>query len=164
MGRFNNIKQSQNKLKNQVLDKILSNQSLLKFLYYSQANPLLEPDIDDVSNLLGQYIHCKPKILDTVEIQQSFLIIHFTNYRLASNNTSFKESQIIFDVICHENLIENLSNGDNRIFTIIDYIDDLFNGSRGQFIGRAEYDSCRELYINENYFGYRLCYNVYDFC
>jgi hypothetical protein len=70
---------------------------------------------------------------------------------------------LIFDIITHDSLIDNLSNGYDRTLCISDELDDIFNASRGKWIGRMEYSSFKELYVNEKFSGYRLTYNITNF-
>lgn len=163
IGRFNHIKNVQNKIKNSILESVLNNQDLLKFIYYNSSNPLNENEISDPTSLINTHIFKKSRIIGVTDTAQSFLIIRLTNGRLSNNNSAFKNLQLILDVICHDTLIDNLDNGNDRMLCILDELDDIFNDSKGLWVGRMSFDSCKELYVNESFSGYRLIYNITDF-
>ena len=57
-----------------IMEKILSNQELLKLVSISNDNPLSFEDIEDVQSLVNDCIWFKPKSFDTVENEKCFLI------------------------------------------------------------------------------------------
>ena len=160
VGRFTKIKNLHCKIKNEVIERILSNQDLLKYIYYASSNPLGENDIDDTVSLINTYVFKRSKALNTETDAQNYLFVKINS---PTDNTGgiLKEIYVVMDVICHNSLVDNLSDGSDRSLVIMDYLDEMFDDAHSQYwMGGMQYVPFRELGIDSNYSGYRLCYKV----
>lgn len=105
------------------------------------------------------YIKLEPKIsMPEHEEIKSYIIISFDNF-MRTNNTSFRDCTISFDVLCHTDFWD-LGNFRIRPLKIVGYIDGILNDSKLSGIGKLEFMSCKELLLDETLSGYTLIYRA----
>lgn len=140
-----------------ILETLLSSQDLCKLLYYTNDNPLEQPDIQDTTSLLFNKIYPYPFTPNVQDEATSIINVVLTNFRL-NQNRSFKDGEICFNILCHINLWK--ISGGLRPYSILKEIDELFNGERIVGIGKLEYKNNGLLWANEKYCGYSLVYRI----
>jgi len=161
MGRFSQIKKLQCKIKNEMIERILGNQDLLKYIYYQSSNPLEEIDIEDTIGLINEYVYKRSRVFTVEEDVQNYLFVKINSPSSNKGGSIFKEITIIFDIICHNELIDNLDSGEDRALCILDEIDSLLDDTRSEFwLGKIQYQNFREIYVGDKFSGYTLSYNV----
>jgi hypothetical protein len=161
MGRFSHIKKLQCKIKNEMIERILGNQDLLKYIYYPSSNPLSEIDIEDTISLINQFVFKRSKAFDVNSNAQNYLFVKISSPSNNRGGILFKDVNIIFDIICQNDLIDNLNTGEDRALCILDEIDNMLDDSRSEFwIGKIGYQNFNEIFISEKFSGYRLTYKV----
>jgi hypothetical protein len=143
-----------------VLIKLIESQDLCKLLYYTQTNPLDQPDISDTSTLLFDKIFPIPKIPDNQQTEGNLLTVIFDDIRL-DNNIGFKDSIVSFNIICHIN--QWRIDGSIRPYAIMNKIDEILNNQRVVGLGKMIFSRSRFGTINDMFMGYRLDYKVIDF-
>jgi len=142
---------------------ILGSQNLCKLLYYNDSDPFSQPDLSDTSVLLFSSIFPTPIIPQITDEAKSLITIVLDDFLLARNNTAFKTSKIVFNILCHIDLWVLPGTGKLRIYSILNEIDKLFNEQRIITIGKLEFVSGRWISSNEKWQGYQVAYKVIDF-
>jgi hypothetical protein len=161
MGRFSHIKKLQCKIKNEMIERILGNQDLLKYIYYPSSNPLNEIDIEDTISLINTFVFKRSKALNVNSDAQNYVFVKINSPSNNRGGALFKDVNIDFLIICHNNLIDNLDTGEDRGLCILDEIDFLLDDSRSEFwIGKIQYQNFREILVNDSFSGYVLSYKV----
>lgn len=139
-----NIFEAIDDIKIQIKDRVLSNQNILKYIYYGTEDPLSEKDIDDLSLVVNKQIFFQPKTLDTIKEQKAFLTLtvygspdYFTGERIS--NVTFS-----FNVFTH---IENyeLADGSTRAWKICSELSKTFTDTKGSWIGNCEMEDFYEV-------------------
>ena len=117
---------------NTVIGKyILNNQDICKLLYYYpkeldlRYDPLKEPDIEDTSKLLLDYIYPLPKSPDSTTKQKGFMTVVLTGGDFSRENTGFRKINLVFDIIFH--LTTWMIKGSFRPYKLASEIDKIFN-------------------------------------
>ena len=121
---------------------------------YDVANYSLKKLIDD------QYIVLTPRIEMQEHAQlQSYIILTFDNFTPDLNNPEFRDCQINFDIVCHN---ENWDLGNYRLrpYKILGYIDGILNNSKLTGIGTLHFQGTTSYIINEDYTGFVLMYQA----
>lgn len=146
------------------IDLLLSNQNLCKLLtvYQEGLNPLEQPDIPDTSELLFKNIFPLPKSLETQENQIVLLNFWFDNFRRGRENPHFKNYELTFDVLCHDDLWRIKGFGFLRPYAIHHEIDKMFNDLNGFGIGKLSLKDDHIIRANQFYSGYRVIYEVHE--
>lgn len=143
-----------------IIDNILKNPRLQRLLYYTSADALDKPDLNDDQklSLLENNIKIVPKItVDNVEY--NYLLISFNNF-IKSYNDQFRDNVIEFDIVCH---LENwqLKDFQLRPFKIAAELDYMFNNKKLTGIGLLEFLSAQEKVLSDEYAAVCLKYIAY---
>ena len=143
-----------------IIDNILKNPRLQRLLYYTSADALDKPDLNDDQrlSLLENNIKIVPKItVDNVEY--NYLLISFNNF-VKSYNDQFRDNIIEFDIVCH---LENwqLKDFQLRPFKIAAELDYMFNNRKLTGIGLLEFLSAQEKVLSDEYAAVCLKYIAY---
>lgn len=143
-----------------IIDNILKNPRLQRLLYYTSADALDKPDLNDDQklSLLENNIKIVPKItVDNVEY--NYLLISFNNF-IKSYNDQFRDNIIEFDIVCH---LENwqLKDFQLRPFKIAAELDYMFNNRKLTGIGLLEFLSAQEKVLSDEYAAVCLKYIAY---
>ena len=143
-----------------IIDNILKNPRIQRLLYYTSADALSKPDLDDDQklSLLEHNIKIVPKItVDNVEY--NYLLINFNNF-IESSNPEFRDNVIEFDIVCH---LENwqLKDFQLRPFKIAAELDYMFNKKRLTGIGLLQFLSAQEKVLSDEYAAVCLKYIAY---
>lgn len=162
MGRFSFVRNTQNKIKKEILDKILSNDDLLKYIHYpTSQNPLSEKNIKDPYSMLNKTIFKIPKDTDVMTAESVVLILQT---RCTKGRTqTIRNMEIKFQIISNIQCMDNLANGDDRILCIADLIDESIFDTRGSWLGRVEYQDDYPFSVNKSHTGLAIIYKVSDF-
>lgn len=153
-------------LNNVIGEKILRNQNLCKLLYYYSDtnnfnfNPLNEPNIEDTSKLLMNYIYPLPKSPNLETEQKGFLTVVLSgaddNY--FNSNTGYRKLYLIFDIIVHLNqwIIED----SYRVYKIAEELDKMFNYQQTDLpiLGRPSYVNFKQRDYSNYFYGLQLIY------
>lgn len=146
-----------------IIDILLGNQNLCKYLYYPKESlPLSQPDITDTSVLLMQNIYPLPKNPNVIKDEMSLVNVYFSNSVPHTQGSIMKKSDLVFDVMCHLNIW--MCGGGLRPYYMCSEIDKLFNN---KYISSV---SANKIYFNklsiyqysDLFYGYRLVYHISD--
>ena len=147
-----------------------SAQNLCKLLYYTEKNPLSQPDErragePDFTTLTEahEYIMNKRVLLvprvPAEDEMGAFIVVIIDDFTL-SGNKQFKPSRIVFDVLVHHD--NWLLNNSLRPFVIMQQIDNIFNNKRLS-IGNVEFFTGKSIVLTPQMIGYSLVYTNVDF-
>ncbi|QSF43272.1 hypothetical protein [Paenibacillus tianjinensis] len=154
MARFEQL----NQYINDVVSVIISNQNICKFLSCPVDDPLSIPNIDDTSELLFNCIFPFPKVPDVNTEKSSFLTVYIDNFQLGADGGT-KNGLVLFNVIVHNDLWR-MDRAMQRPLSILNEIDEMFNGKKTIGAKKVQFDRLRHVYINENYSGYQATYSI----
>jgi len=148
---------------NTILTTILLNQNLCKYIYYNTSSPLSESDITNTANaILFKNLFPYPIIPLSQDSAKTLVTIILDDFSLGRNNSSFKVSKVVFNILCHIDLWK-IDGSKLRPLSILSEIDTLFNEQRIVGIGKLNFDSCRWISANDKFQGYSIRYKNYEF-
>jgi hypothetical protein len=146
-----------------ILDKILTNNTLVKLLYYNDTNVSTKTNLTNAQKiaLIGDYIKIVPKLPKDIETK-NYIVIQMDRFTTSGDDSRFKSFILSFDILCHS---DNWVMDDYmlRPFKIMQELDTMFNMSKLHSLGPINFVSANQLVINENLMGYSLNYTVYEF-
>lgn len=143
------------------LEKMLGSQTLCKYLWYDDKNPLAQPDIADTSTLLMTKIYPLPfdvtqtiKTTDSCQVRVYFPSINFKDRVVEGAIMSF-------DVIVAKNLwLVNTGEYKVRPYEIASEILNIFDEKRHGNLGTLRFNGGRHLAINEKFDAWQLTARV----
>lgn len=147
-----------------MIEKILSNQKILKLLKYTDSDPLKHPDLtqDEIDEMLHKNVLIVPKIPDDTDEKTCYLVVILNTYDVAPSNQDFKSATVRFDVICPmDRWIINAKT--LRPYLIMSEIDTMFNEKAIAGIGNLSFDRVRPLTVSSLLAGYSMIYGHYEF-
>lgn len=157
-----NIFDEMDKIKSQIKDRVLSNQNLLKYIYYGDDDPLSEKDIEDLSLVVDKYVFFKPKMLDTLKEQKAYLTL------TTSGSPDYSGERITnvtftFNILTHLEIYD-LADGSTRAWRICKELSDLFTNTNGSWIGNCEMEDFYEVAeVSNEYYCIALKFVMSDF-
>lgn len=157
-----NIFDEMDKIKSQIKDRVLSNQNLLKYIYYGNDDPLSEKDIEDLSLVVDKYVFFKPKMLDTLKEQKAYLTL------TTSGSPDYSGERITnvtftFNILTHLEIYD-LADGSTRAWRICKELSDLFTDTNGSWIGNCEMEDFYEVAeVSNEYYCIILKFVMSDF-
>lgn len=138
----------------------MESQEIVKAVHYDNSDFLLQPNIKNPERLIYNNIFPFRKIPTEkdMETQKTYITISLGRFNLAK---STKTGIVRFNVFSHQDLLRT-DHGFVRTDFIIGKIDELVNSTRGLGIGKVEFDSMDELYVNNDYLGMHIAYRLYE--
>lgn len=143
-----------------LINKILANKRLQKYLYYTDKDPLSKPNLtaEQAQELFKTNIKIVPKIYVDRSVLQ-YVIIQFDNFT-QSVNPEFRDNTIEFDIICHFDQWQ-LTDFKLRPYRIAAELDEMLNKQRLTGIGKLEFVGASEILLTDEYAGLCLMYRTY---
>lgn len=143
-----------------IVQKILSNERLKKYLYYTVPSPLEQPKLTDeqITELFHNNIKRKPKIYVDGSVL-NYLIIQFDNFIENNTNPEFRDNMIEFDIICHMDQWE-LKDYQLRPYRIAAELDTMLDKKRLTGIGKLEFVGASQIILNNEFAGLCLLYRA----
>lgn len=144
-----------------ILDKILQNKRLKKLLFYTTRNALEKPDLteDQSLGLVGQNIKIVPKLQIDPNIK-NYLYITFENITVNDSNPEFRNNNIVFTIICHQEQLQ-LNDLKLRPYRIAAELDTMFNKKRLTGIGTVQFSVASNLTVmNDEFTGLSITYST----
>jgi hypothetical protein len=138
-----------------LIDEILDNQNICKYLYYDDKNPLGQSTIADTSGLLLTKIFPYPfSSVITEECTQ--LRLYYPDGEFDSIG-KIEQSLVLFDIICHKNLwlINDGTNSLIRPYEIMKELINLFDQSLST-VGKLKFKRFNHLFVNDKFDCIRL--------
>lgn len=143
-----------------LINKILANKRLQKYLYYTDKDPLSKPNLtaEQAQELFKTNLKIVPKIYVDRSVLQ-YVIIQFDNFT-QSANPEFRDNTIEFDIICHFDQWQ-LTDFKLRPYRIAAELDEMLNKQRLTGIGKLEFIGANEILLTDEYAGLCLMYRTY---
>lgn len=141
---------------------LLTNQNVCKLLKYTSKNPLLEPDMVDTTELMGNNIRLVPKMPDELGIKGSFIIVLLDSFERDPTNLETKLVELRFDIFCpmDEWLINAVSL---RPFLIMTEVQEMFDDLQIKGIGKLHFIGAERIVGSDIYAGYTMRFNNHEF-
>ena len=146
-----------------VIEKLQSNQKLLKLLKFSDNHPLSHPDLtqDEIDDMINKNLLIVPKLPDQDPLKDSFVVAVLDSYEV-SPNADFKNAVLRFQVVCP--LDRWIINGTSlRPYLILNEIDKMFNEQKLAGIGNLSFIKCENDIYSGYIGGYTVYYGHYEF-
>lgn len=143
-----------------LINKILANKRLQKYLYYTEKDPLSQPNLtaEQALELFDNNIKIVPKIYVDRSVLQ-YIIIQFDNFT-PSSNPEFRDNTIEFDIICHFDQWK-IKDFQLRPVRIAAEIDSMLANKRLTGIGKVEFIGASNILLTDEYAGICLMYRTY---
>lgn len=143
-----------------IANKLLENEHLQKYLYYTQRDPLHAPRLTDEQkvSLVGKQIKIIPQIL-LDDICPNFVIITMDNFSPNMSNPFYRDCTISFDILCHPDHWQ-LENFGLRPYKIAGEIDSMINGQKLSGIGETQFMGASHLVLNDTLMGLSMVYQA----
>lgn len=139
--------------------KIISNQKILKLLWYNKRDWLNCPNVtpEEIKEMYEtKQISSTPKIkIDNKD--KTYLRLICGSVVPNSSNPQYRDNVFSIDIICHYDLWE-LGDFDLRPYRLAGEIDSILNGSRLSGIGVLNFVSCNPYIYDEEFAGVTLSY------
>lgn len=145
---------------NLIIDALLKNGRLKKYLYYNTRDCLNQPELSEEQSL--ELINNNIKIVPNVPLEgtmQNYIVIHFDDFIPNFSNPEFRDNIIEIDILCHTNLWQ-LDGYQLRPYRIAAEIDSLLDKKHLTGIGKTEFQMAKKILIDNDYAGVCLTYRV----
>lgn len=144
-----------------IVKALCANQKLLKYLYYSDKDPLNHPDLDQIviqKEIMNKLIRIIPKV-GPKETAQSVLVIRVANGRKLSENKEFKLISLVVEIFVP--LTQWIIKSDNlRPFLILGEIQKSLDGKTINGLGKLEGGDFDLNFITDEIASYEMLFNV----
>ena len=144
-----------------IVKALCANQKLLKYLYYSDKDPLNHPDLDQIviqKEIMNKLIRIIPKV-GPKETAQSVLVIRVANGRKLSENKEFKLISLVVEIFVP--LTQWIIKSDNlRPFLILGEIQKSLDGKTINGLGKLEGGNFDSNFITDEIASYEMLFNV----
>ena len=141
--------------------KLTTNDNIVKCLVNNESNfldiPL--PIGFDVNSLIFDQIYPWRYVPPVEKLVNTFITMKFS-YK--PNGDKFKNGSVYFYIITHNSLMRT-DYGSLRYDMLLNYIDEVFSGSRDLGLGKLPFYDMDEFVVNENYSGVYICYKSTEF-
>lgn len=156
MARFDEVFDiKEDALKNLIMDDYLINALLNK--------PLDNPVQKRTDVLYKNIFPYKKAVDETITEKTCFITMEYSAFGLS--NDHFKNASLVFYIIVHEDLMKMPLKARNVVRTdfLAHRIDDIFNKSRGKWIGKLQFGGMKTVELPGNWEGLAIYYNTIDF-
>ena len=144
-----------------IVKALCTNQKLLKYLYYSDKDPLNHPDLDQIviqKEIMNKLIRIIPKV-GPKETAQSVLVIRVANGRKLSENKEFKLISLVVEIFVP--LTQWIIKSDNlRPFLILGEIQKSLDGKTINGLGKLEGGNFDLNFITDEIASYEMLFNI----
>ena len=144
-----------------IVKALCANQKLLKYLYYSDKDPLNHPDLDQIviqKEIMNKLIRIIPKV-GPKETAQSVLVIRVANGRKLSENKEFKLISLVVEIFVP--LTQWIIKSDNlRPFLILGEIQKSLDGKTINGLGKLEGGNFDLNFITDEIASYEMVFNI----
>ena len=139
-----------------IVKALCANQKLLKYLYYSDKDPLNHPDLDQIviqKEIMNKLIRIIPKV-GPKETAQSVLVIRVANGRRLSENKEFKLISLVVEIFVP--LTQWIIKGTNlRPFAILGEIEESLDGKMIEGLGKMSGGNFELNFLTEEISSYK---------
>lgn len=143
-----------------ITKKILENKRLQRLLYYTDKDPTClekeEVSPEMAVKLFGRNIKITPKMHVDKEVL-NYIFISFDNFVPNDTNPQYRNNQIAFDIICHNDQWQ-LKDFQLRPYRIAAEIDTMFNNQKLTGIGTLQFLGAANINVNDEFSGITIFY------
>ncbi|MDH6674432.1 hypothetical protein M2277_005124 [Paenibacillus sp. LBL] len=148
----------------QVLNQLIADKEIAKYLFYNQKNPLSQPDIAlPATNLMFKNIFPYPFDLTAAVADSTQIRVYYPNGEL-HNREIIQDSKIVFDIVVAKSLwLVNDGAALLRPYEIMRNIVGLFSDKSVGTVGRINFSRFFHLTVNDKFDAIRLEGNIITF-
>lgn len=142
-----------------IISKIISNQNVLKLLYYGVRNWKNQPEItsEQIKEMFDtKQISAVPRI-QVDKMEKTYLRLVYGTMVRNTTNPEYRDNTFGIDIICHYDNWD-LGDFDLRPYRIAGEIDAMLDGAHLTGIGRLEFVSASPYIYDEEFAGVSLTY------
>lgn len=133
-----------------MLETLLTNDNIGKYLYYDLKNPLSQPSVSNVQSLLFSKIFPYPFDPSVTTNACSQIRVYYTDGDI--NDVVVERISITFDVVVAKSLwLTNDGSPTIRPYEIIKEIVNTFDNKSIDTVGKLEFDSFRHVMLNDTF-------------
>ncbi len=143
-----------------ISNMMLKNPRLKRLLYYTSADCLDRPNLNDDQSL--ELFKNNIKLVPKLQIDGSvlnYIIISFDNFTPNNTNPEFRDNIVEFDIICHFDQWA-LKDFQLRPYKIAAEIDSMFNDKHLTGIGTLQFLGANQMILSDDYAGLCLMYHA----
>lgn len=141
--------------KNEVIEKIINNERLMKLVNYDRADWVRQKPIEDAEELVYDRIFPFRFVPEPTETQRTYITLSMNNFRRIEDGYAYSERYIsctlTFNIFTHVNLMR--TNSGVRQDLIVAELDGMFNGEKSVGLGRGKLRGLNEIWFHNNKFG-----------
>lgn len=143
-----------------IINRMFSNQDLMKMLYYREKDCLKAEDLTDVQkySMINNQIKIVPQLTISSECP-IYIVISLSNYTPNVLNPEFKDCSIRFDILCHPDHW-NLGDFQLRPFKIAGELDRMLAGQKLTGIGELNFALGDTIVLDDQLMGFALVYRA----
>lgn len=139
-----------------LLDQIIQNNNLVKYLYYNVENPLAQPNLADNSVILFNKLWPQPFDEQIATEDFSNLRVYFANIKF-ENNAIVSDSIVTFDIIVAKSLwLINTGTPVIRPYEIAKEVVATFRNNSVGTVGRLMFLNFQHMGVNQKFDAIRL--------
>lgn len=142
-----------------IMERILSNQNVLKLLWYNTRDWKSKPNVtsEQITEMFEtKQISSVPKVkIDRPE--KTYLKLIYGTMTRNSTNPEYRDNTFGIDIICHYDNWD-LGNFDLRPYRLAGEIDSMLDGTHLTGIGTLEFITCNPCIYDEEFAGVSLTY------
>ena len=143
-----------------ISNMMLKNERLKRLLYYTSADCLDRPNLNEDQSLevFKDNIKLVPKLqVDNAVL--NYIIISFDNFTTNATNPEFRDNIVEFDIICHFDQWK-LKDFQLRPYKIAAEIDSMFNDKHLSGFGTLQFLGANQMILTDEYAGICLLYHA----
>ncbi|TPG68903.1 hypothetical protein EEL31_10420 [Brevibacillus laterosporus] len=139
-----------------IIKEVTTNQQLCKLIYYTQVNPLDQPDIKKTSSLIMKNIFPYPFDLETTEKDCVQLRVSYPEVEI--QNRTIENTSVLFEIALSKNLWSIAKNDETslRPFEIMSELVNHFRENSKGKVGILIFSRARFVKYNSKFNGYEL--------
>jgi hypothetical protein len=147
-----------------ILQALLSNDNLMKLLYYNTSDALMKPNLTQEQKIAMIYNRIFPYsfISNTVTEEVSYINMSFRNFRQIPNSRVYQAGKIYFLINCHKNIWR--TDFGLRPLCIMNEILETFTNSKTAGLGELRFSSSDECAYDKDLCGFYVAFDIIDFC
>jgi hypothetical protein len=148
--------------KNEVIQRIVSSQDILKAIYYKNPNFLDMSDVDYEKVLYSNIYpyNFVPTTEEEKENLKTYVTISVGNIGKISGDY-FRVGYLNVHIFTHKTLWRTKYQ-ELRADYLVSEIDHVLSGHRGIGLGKLEFQAVQEFFVNTEYTGYKIVYKPVD--
>lgn len=143
-----------------IAEKLMTNQRLMKLLYYTEKDCLTAPSLKpaEILSMVNKQIKIVPYLPIEMDCP-TFVVITMDNFTPNATNPEFRDCTVSFDILCHPDHW-NMGDFQLRPYKIAGEIDSMIDGEKLTGIGEMSFAGGNNLVLNDQLMGISIIYRA----